>query len=115
MSAQPVQPANELHVIAVDRDRLEIKVGSRADDIQNKLYQVSSEDARVLAINAAKAAGITTASIKHHGLQYGNDETGVVATNMVQTEDNPVHPFLVVKLAGSRTGGSGFLGDSNVY
>jgi hypothetical protein len=109
---QTVQPAAELRVISVDTDRMVIKVASTADDLQKKLYQVTSEDARVLALQAARERGLTNNTIKRHGLQYGDDATGEPTTNPRENKDKPMHPFLVVELAGAKTGGSGFVGDS---
>lgn len=107
-------PAAELFVISVDPATLEVKIGSKSKDPQSKLYQVSSEDARTLAVKTATERGIGSGSIRNHFLQYGDDKTGTPAKSMIASADNPVFPFLLVKLAGSRTGGSGYIGDSYV-
>jgi hypothetical protein len=112
--AEATKPADELHVLDVDIDRLIIKVGSTATDPQTKLYQVTSEDARVLAIKAAREKGLTNNTIKRHGLQYGDDTTGQVNPAPMSGNGKPVAPFLVVELSGAKTGGSGFVGDSRV-
>ena len=107
-------PAAELFVISVDPATLEVKIGSTSKDPQTKLYQVNSEDARTLAVKTATEQGVGSGSIRNHFLQFGDDKTGIPAKSMVSAPGNPVFPFLLVKLAGSRTGGSGYIGDSYV-
>lgn len=112
--SQTVQPSAALHVIDVNVDTMTIKVGSTSTDLQTKLYQVNSEDARVLALQAAREKGLLNNAIKRHGLRYGDDTTGEVNPTPMAANGKPTNPFLVVELAGAKTGGSGYVGDSVV-
>ena len=112
----PPEPSSDLFVIDFDPQTLVIKIGSKNADPENKLHQVNSEDAQVLAVNTAKERGVSTVSIKRRDIHYGDDVKGIDATGL-GTPDNPqpMSPFLVIQFGGARTGGSGYVGDSMVY
>lgn len=111
MESSKVMPASELFVIKMDPQTNEVFVGSKSPDIGIKLAQVSSEDARAVAVQAYRAAGNPNAAMRSFAVNYGDDEAGEAAK-----EINPsvkMNPFLVVRFASGRSEAA-FVGDSHV-
>jgi len=109
------QPSSDLFVISCDPATLEIKVASRATDQETKLYHVSSEDAKTLAVQEARKRGIQSTTIKRAEMQYGDDKKGIPTTTLPNGKNAVMHPFLVVKFSDAKNNGSGYVGDSQVY
>lgn len=103
--------AQELRVIDVDTTACVVKVASTANDLQDRLYQLQSEDATTLAINALQKAGIPDVKLRTTTVLYGDDATGVPAKSVMPGSD--AKPFLVVEMVGGSPGLS-YTGDSNL-
>lgn len=114
MSDEP-QPSGDLFIISCDNVLLEIKVGSKATDQETKLYHVSSEDAKTMAVQEARKRGIQSTTIKRAEMQYGDDKKGIPTTTIPTGKNAVMNPYLVVKFSDARNNGSGYVGDSQVY
>lgn len=102
--------APELEVVKIDTGTLKVFVRSSAEALEDKIYQLNSEDARILAIQAACKAGLSGAMLKHAAVYYGDDVKCEPARNFESSV--VMNPFLIVEVYSEAISTMQPIGDS---
>lgn len=117
VSNDPAGTFNEnLKLISVDVQTGRVKVRSDSPSMEAKIHQLTSEDAKTLAILEAQKAGMSGPMLKHSMIMYGDDKTGEASKMFVhqaaKKKTEPYAPFLVVEVYSPTVAETQFQGDS---
>jgi hypothetical protein len=102
---------DKLKVVNVDMARKRVIIRTTEEDPSLALDQLTSLDAKTLGLRAAAKEGVSSPTIRHCGLLYGDDKKGEVVP-MINSTSDKIKPFLVIEFSGDGIDDLQFTGDS---